>query len=173
MVDLNQLKYFVIDVDGTMTDSGIYYDDNGNEYKKFSTRDGEGIKLAKAIGFVFIVITGRKYLGTERRMKELNIDHFEQGVQDKYSYLLDYMLKNNISKNELAYIGDDINDLKAMSLAGFICCPSDSCIDVKNASNYCSTVNGGNGVVRDVIEYILRNRNQWDLVINQVYGIKK
>ena len=159
---MNQLAYFVIDVVGTMTDSGVYYDNCGNELKRFSTRDGEAIKLARSLGIKIIVITGRSCCATKRRMEELNVDFFAQAVLDKYACLAEYVRKNNIKKEELGYIGDDINDLKAMDLAGFIGCPSDSCREVIAKADYVSTVRGGQGAVRDVIEQHLRMTGQWE-----------
>ena len=147
--NLLEIKYLVIDVDGTMTDSGIYYDNNGNEFKRFSTRDGEAIKLARLMGIKTIVITGRKCQATERRMEELEVDFCAQGILNKYEYMLSYLAENSISKSELGYIGDDINDVKSMGLAGYVGCPADSCKEVKRIADYISSVNGGHGAVRD------------------------
>lgn len=168
---LDNIKYFIIDVDGTMTDSGIYYDDNGNELKRFSTRDGESIKLARSIGIKIVVITGRSCNATKRRMEELKIDYFAQGVLNKYDNLIGFMKQNNISKDEVGYIGDDINDLKAMSLAGFVGCPADSCKEVLSIAGFIAKRNGGAGAVRDVIEYVLRQRKQWDFALKKVYDV--
>ena len=168
---IKNIKYFIVDVDGTMTDSGIYYDDNGNELKRFSTRDGEAIKLAKSQGIKIVVITGRQCNATKRRMEELEIDYFAQGVLNKYDHLIDFMKQNGINKIEVGYIGDDINDLKAMTLAGFVGCPADSCKDVLSRADYIAKKNGGAGAVRDVVEYVLRQRKQWDLALKKVYDI--
>ena len=171
MIKYEQIEYIILDVDGTLTDSGIYYDDQGNELKRFSTRDGEAVKLARSLGMKIVVITGRKCMATDRRIKELKIDFCEQGIQNKYDYIQNFMNHHNIKKNQLGYIGDDINDLKAMSLAGFIGCPSDGCSEVKAIADYVSQVNGGAGAVRDVIEYILRKRGEWNKALKNVYDI--
>lgn len=171
MMELHKLRYFIIDVDGTMTDSGLFYDDNGNELKRFSTRDGESIKLARSLGIKIIVITGRNCGATERRMNELHVDFYEQGVLNKYEYVRKYLCEQEIHKEELGYIGDDINDLKAMSLAGFVGCPADSCLEVKAIADYISRLKGGFGAVRDVIEYVLRERNEWDKALSNVYKL--
>lgn len=170
-LDYEKLKYFILDVDGTLTDSGIYYDDHGNELKRFSTRDGESIKLARSVGIKIIVITGRKSGATERRVNELKIDFCEQGILNKYDYLSEFLTCNNINKDMVGYIGDDINDLKAMSLVGFVGCPADSCREVKDIANYISTKKGGEGAVRDVIEHVLRLRNDWNEALKRVYGV--
>lgn len=164
------MKYMVIDVDGTMTDGGIYYDENGNELKKFCTFDAAGFFAAHAAGIKIIVLTGRKCMATKRRMSELKVDYLFQGVKNKRSFLTQFICENNISKEELGYIGDDLNDLPGMKLAGFVACPSNSCEEVKGIANYISPVEGGKGVVRDVISCILKKEGVWDNVIKRIYG---
>lgn len=170
-MDLNKIKYIVIDVDGTMTDGGIYYDENGNETKKFCTKDAAGFFAARQVGIKILILTGRECMATTRRMKELKADYVIQNIKDKVSYLKDFMTRENVQADELGYIGDDLNDLPPMSLAGFVGCPSDSCREVKKRADYISNVNGGYGAVRDVIEYLLTQRNQWDEAVKNVYGI--
>lgn len=166
-----KIKYLVIDVDGTMTDAGIYYDENGNEWKKFCTKDAAGIFAARRTGIKIIIITGRECEATRRRMTELKVDFLEQNVKDKYSFLLQFMQDNNISKEELGYIGDDLNDLQSMMLAGFIGCPSDSCSEVIHAADYISSIRGGHGAVRDIIEHMLRNSGDWNKAVSEIYNI--
>ena len=102
------IKYIVIDVDGTLTDAGIYYDEKGNEVKKFSTKDAAGFFAARSVGIKTIVLTGRKCEATERRMKELKVDILCQDVRDKVSYIKQFMYKNKVHSEEIAYIGDDL-----------------------------------------------------------------
>ena len=87
------------------------------------------------------------------------------------AYLEKYFEKRRIKKEEVAYIGDDINDLKAMTLAGFVGCPADGCAEVKLAADYISGIKGGYGAVRDVIEYVLRQRDEWIPALKNVYGV--
>lgn len=164
-------KYLVIDVDGTMTDAGIYYDENGNETKKFCTKDAAGFFVAHQVGTKIMVLTGRECKATTRRMTEMKVEYLCQNVKDKISYLKKFMEENSISKEEIGYIGDDLNDLPSMKLCGFVGCPADACIEVKNIANYISGVNGGYGAVRDVIEYLLRESGEWEEAISNVYGI--
>ena len=165
-----QIKYLVLDVDGTMTDAGIYYDNTGNEIKKFCTRDGIGFMAARRAGIKLIVLTGRESLATTRRMQEMKIDYLYQKVGNKKEFLAGLMAEMNIAKESLGYIGDDINDYSAMSLAAFVGCPKDSCEQVKSIASYISDVCGGAGVVRDVVEYLLKQRGEWDSVICDMYG---
>ena len=168
---LKAIKYIVIDVDGTLTDSGIYYDEHGNELKKFSTRDAAGFFAATVAGIKTIIITGRECAATTRRMKELKADFTIQNVKNKEAYLRDYMAEHSIAKEQLAYIGDDLNDLAPMQLAGFIACPADSCQEVMRIADYISPIKGGYGAVRDVIENMLRYCGEWDDAVRNVYGI--
>ncbi|MDE7269346.1 MAG: hypothetical protein K2N81_02605, partial [Acetatifactor sp.] len=115
-----QIKYLVLDVDGTMTDAGIYYDNTGNEIKKFCTRDGIGFMAARRAGIKLIVLTGRESLATTRRMQEMKIDYLYQKVENKKEFLAGFLAEQNIAKENLGYIGDDINDYSAMSLAAFV-----------------------------------------------------
>lgn len=165
------LKLLVIDVDGTMTDGGIYYDEHGNEMKKFNTKDAAGFVAAHKAGIKTMVLTGRECAATFRRMKELNADYINQKVEDKYSFLRKFMNEHDMEKDDVGYIGDDINDLLPMQLAKFVGCPADSCQEVVSRADYVSSVCGGQGAVRDIIEYYLRENGIWTNVVCQVYGI--
>lgn len=166
-----EIKYLVIDVDGTMTDAGIYYDEYGNEMKKFCTKDAAGFFAAKELGIKIMVLTGRECKATERRMKEMKVEYLYQNVHDKVTFLRDFMVKNQISEEQIAYIGDDINDLAAMKLCGYVGCPEDSCKEVKKIADYISCEKGGNGAVRDIIEHLLKTENLWEKALSSVYGI--
>lgn len=165
-----KLKYIVIDVDGTMTDAGIYYDDNGNELKKFCTKDAAGFFAAHKVGIKIMVLTGRECKATTRRMTEMKVEYLCQNVKNKVDYLKKFMEKNNIKKDEIGYIGDDLNDLPPMMLCGFIGCPIDACEEVKTIADYISCVRGGDGAVRDVIEHLLRESNEWEEAVADIYG---
>lgn len=166
-----KIKLLVIDVDGTMTDAGVYYDEHGNELKKFSTKDAAGFFAAREAGMEIMVLTGRECVATTRRMNEMKVEYLYQNIKNKYIWLKKFIDENDISKDQIAYIGDDLNDLAAMKLVGFIGCPADSCIEVKEVADYVSCVNGGNGAVRDIIEYILKRSGEWKDAINKVYNI--
>ena len=164
-----EIKYLVIDVDGTMTDGGIYYDEYGNEYKKFCTKDAAGFFAAKESGIRIIVLTGRECEATSRRIKELHADFFFQNIKDKASFLKTFMEKHEIGKTEIGYIGDDLNDLASMQLTGFVGCPSDSAEEVIRLADYVSKKKGGRGAVRDV-EALLKDIGRWDEAVRKVYG---
>lgn len=170
MKDLEQIKYIVIDVDGTMTDAGIYYDEHGNELKKFCTKDAAGFFAAKNRGIKTMILTGRECEPVRRRMQELKADYVVQNIKDKKTYLLNFMSENDIQKEQIAYIGDDLNDYPGMVLCGFVGCPADSCEEIKAIADYISDVKGGDGAVRDVISYMLKQRGEWEQAIADVFG---
>lgn len=170
MSQFSGLKYLVIDVDGTLTDAGIYYDEHGNELKKFCTKDAAGFFAAKEMGIKTVVLTGRECAATARRMSELKVDYVFQNVKDKRSFLQMFIDDNHISKGQLGYIGDDLNDWLPMQLAAFKACPADSCEEIKEIADYVSTVNGGHGAVRDIIEHALRASGDWVGLVEKIYG---
>ena len=163
-----ELKLIVIDVDGTMTDAGVYYDERGNELKKFCTKDAAGFFAAHSVGIKIMVLTGRECAATTRRMTEMKVEYLYQNVKNKAEFLQTFMSQHKLKKEEVGYIGDDLNDLPPMMLVGYI---ADSCPEIKKIANYISVVNGGNGAVRDVIEHILHETGQWDNAISRVFGI--
>jgi len=165
-----KIKYLILDIDGTLTDGGVYYDETGNEIKKFCTKDGTGIILAIAAGITPVVLTGRECAATSRRMKELGVNSLYQGVRNKVEWIGNWMNENGISKEQVGYIGDDINDYSSMKLCGFVACPADSEEDIMEISDYVSKVSGGYGVVRDVVRYILKKENLWEEIIKKAYG---
>lgn len=151
-----KVKYLVMDVDGTLTDGKIYMGVNGEVCKAFNVKDGCGIydRLIPS-GTVPIIITGRESAIVLNRCHELGIKRVYQGISDKISKLFE--ITEDFS--EVAYIGDDINDLPCMksvkSAGGIVGCPADAVGAVKSIADYVSKYNGGEGAVRDFIEWIL------------------
>ena len=165
------IKYMILDVDGTLTDGGVYYDDKNNEIKKFCTKDGTGIIAAKTAGIEIIVLTGRECKATTRRMTELGVRIIHQNVKNKADWIRNWMKTNGIDKKMIGYIGDDINDLFPMRLCGFIGCPADAAEEIKGIADYISCITGGHGAVRDVIEWYLRKEGIWNRIINNEMGV--
>lgn len=168
---VEHIKYLVIDVDGTMTDAGIYYDEHGNELKKFCTKDGAGFFAAHYAGIKLMVLTGRECQATIRRMQEMKFEYIVQNIRDKSAYLEEFMKKNGIKREEIGYIGDDLNDLPPMKLCGFVGCPADACEEVKEYADYVASTKGGSGAVRDVICAMMKARGDWEQAVSAVYGI--
>ena len=167
-MSLDRLNFCILDVDGTMTDSGLYYGDLGGEYKKFSTRDYVGIMAAHYVGIKLLVVTGRESEITTRRMKELKVDYVFQGVKNKKKFVQEFMKKKGINSTNIGYIGDDLNDYCAMQLAGFKACPRDAADEIKQIADYISMLDGGKGVIQDTFRYILTQMGRWEGFMKEV-----
>lgn len=154
-----------MDVDGTLTDGKIYMGANGELMKAFNIKDGVGIHdILIPNGITPVIITGRKSEIVKMRCKELGIKEVYQGVSDKAVQLSELLDKNNNGFDCVAYIGDDINDLPCMNLVkqgcGLIGSPADAVDEVKQNSDFVSTKNGGDGAVREFIEWIIKKQQQ-------------
>ena len=146
-----------MDVDGTLTDGKIYMSADGEWCKAFHIKDGLGIKdLLPKYGIECAVITGRESKIVANRCRELNIRHVFQGVGDKVQCLQRLMNTLGLQAREIAYIGDDLNDLAVMSLCGVKGCPADAAKEIKAMSNFVSDCKGGEGAVREFIEFLTR-----------------
>lgn len=155
---MKNIKLIVLDVDGTMTDGKIYIDNNGIESKSFNVKDGFAIVNAIKYGIKFAIITGRSSKVVEKRAEELKIEELHQGVENKIETLDKILLKYNISYEETAYMGDDLNDISVMKRVGFSAAPADCIEAVSDIVSFKSKYKGGEGAVREFIEYLFDER---------------
>jgi len=153
------IKLILLDVDGTLTDSGIYHGNNGEELKKFNVKDGYAIVNAQELGIEFGIITGKESELVRTRANELNIKYLYQGISEKTLILDEIMQITGLQKEEIAYMGDDLNDIKIMKKVGFSGTPLDGVNEAKIIADFVSTKNGGEGAVREFIETILKREN--------------
>lgn len=153
-IDNTRIKMFLTDCDGCLTDGGMYYSEKGDELKKFNTLDGMGIKILKEKGIITGIITGETVSLNKRRAEKLNVDIFIEGCEDKYSKLIDLCNEKNIDTDEVVYVGDDINDLECLKNVGWACCPDNAVPEVKQVAKYISPRKGGEGCIRDIINYL-------------------
>lgn len=151
---LEKIKLLAMDVDGTLTDASMYYTKDGEYMKKFSTRDGMGMKLLQQIGLRTAIVTTETSDIVVARAKKLNVDKVIMGSTSKDKDIEAYCKEINISLEEVAYIGDDVNDIPIIEKAGFSACPADASRFVKNTVDYICQANGGNGAVREIAEMI-------------------
>lgn len=152
----DKIKLLVMDVDGTLTDGKINMGPEGELFKSFHIRDGYAInEMLPAHGIVPAIITGRTSKIVENRAKELHITELYQGRHDKLDTLKELMWKYDCQKENVAYIGDDILDIICMKECGLVGCPADACQQVKDLSNYICTCKGGEGAVREFVEYVI------------------
>ena len=156
MKQLDQIKLLVLDVDGTMTDGGVYITDQGNQFKKFNARDGLGIKEVMKIGIeVGIISHSLASEMVDTRANMLGIRYFYIGQQEKMEVLQEWVEEMGIDYDHVAYIGDDINDLEIMKKVGVAACPADSVEKIKSISKIVLKKKGGEGAVREFIDQYL------------------
>lgn len=155
---LKGIRLFATDVDGVLTDAGMYYSESGDEWKKFNTRDGMGIKLLQKAGLITAIVTQERTRLVARRAEKLAIPELHQGVMDKLSVIRDMAMRHGLSLREVAYIGDDVNDIEALQAVGFSAAPADGLPRVLKVVDYVCRQKGGEGAVRELAEMILRSR---------------
>lgn len=161
-INVSDIKMLLTDCDGCLTDSGMYYTENGDEIKKFNTKDGMAAALLKQCGIKVGIITGETRELNARRAEKLSIDILEQGCVNKLEKVMEIADKYHVNLHEIAYIGDDINDLEVVKMVGFGACPRDAAAKVREAAAYVCKAKGGEGVLREVAEQILRGRENHD-----------
>lgn len=151
------IKLFLVDCDGVLTDGGMYYLDNGIEAKKFNTRDGMAFKLLREKNIKVGIVTGENTEIVNNRFKKLKLDYLFMNVTDKLSIVTNLKRELNLNWDNILYIGDDLNDLEVMKKVGISACPLDAVNEIKQASQYISSKSGGYGVVRDVYNHFFAN----------------
>lgn len=157
---LRNIRLFATDVDGVLTDAGMYYSESGDEWKKFNTRDGMGIKLLQKAGLITAIVTQERTKLVARRAEKLAIPELHQGAMDKLSVIRDMAMRYSISLQQVAYIGDDVNDIEALKAVGFSAAPADGLPQVLGIVDYVCQKNGGEGAVRELAEMILQSRTE-------------
>jgi 3-deoxy-D-manno-octulosonate 8-phosphate phosphatase (KDO 8-P phosphatase) len=155
---LRGIRLFATDVDGVLTDAGMYYSESGDEWKKFNTHDGMGIKLLQKAGILTAIITQESTKIVMRRAQKLTIPEVHQGVYDKLAVLKELIARHGFSMDQVAYIGDDVNDLQALGAVGFSAAPADGMPPVLKTVRYVCKKKGGEGAVREVADLILAAR---------------
>ena len=154
--DFSKIKIFLSDVDGVLTDAGMYYTENGDEFKKFCTYDGMGFQILQKTGVKVGILTTEDRELNRRRAKKLGLDFDYHGAKDKLQIVKDLCAKENISLDEIAYIGDDVNCFEILSNVGVSACPMNAVSKIKSIPNIIQLQsNGGDGVVREFVELIL------------------
>ena len=153
--EIPEIKIFLTDCDGCLTDGGMYYSEHGDELKKFNTRDGMGFALLHKKRIVTGIVTSENVDLNRRRAQKLKLDVLEAGCRDKVAAVKVLCEKYNASLENVAYIGDDINDLDVIKIVGYGCCPADAMPQIREAAKYVTKAKGGEGVIREVVERII------------------
>ena len=162
---MKEINTIFLDVDGTLTDGKVYLDNGKNEFKAFNVKDGLMVVAAVKMGYEVIIMTGRKSEVVARRAAELGIEEYYQGVRDKKAALEKLMKEKGITYGNLAYLGDDLNDLAVMKEARFAGCPKDAAVEVKEISDLVSKSEGGNGAVREILTHLIKAKGEYHKLI--------
>ena len=163
---LQKIKLLALDVDGVLTDGSIYISPAGEVFKGFNAKDGMGISCALRSGLQIAVITGRQSPIVERRCEELGITLLQQGVKDKRLALQQMAQKLGLVREEIAYMGDDLNDIPAFKASGLNLVPADAAIEVMAVADIITKASGGRGAVREAITMILAAQDNWNVIVN-------
>ena len=158
---LGQIELLVMDVDGVLTDGGLWFDPNGLLQKRFDVRDGLGIRLLQQAGLQLAFLSGGKGGATEVRARQLGINHCMVGIKDKPAALERLQKQLNVTAAVTAFIGDDLNDLAVRHQVGLLVTPSDACLAVQYQADAVLKSRGGHGAVRELAEYILKAKGLW------------
>ncbi|MDR1835505.1 MAG: HAD hydrolase family protein [Fusobacteriaceae bacterium] len=169
---MKKIRLIALDVDGTLTDGRIRLDNTDNDTKAFSAKDGLGLEVWTRYGGISAIITGRTSHVVERRARENSVKYAEQGCRDKSSALRKIMELEKLGWEEVCFVGDDLNDLGALTKAGFSAAPADAVPEVRNRVDFVSSFPGGAGAVREVIVTIMRAQETWERVIADYLGEK-
>ncbi|WP_194976913.1 KdsC family phosphatase [Aquiflexum lacus] len=162
-----KIKLLITDVDGVLTDGGIIYDNGGVEYKRFNVKDGFIVAPLRKNGIMVGAITGRNSKVVENRCEELHFDFHYHGIKDKSKKLLEVLEVLEINLEEVAYIGDDLIDLPILKKVGFSACPADALPYVSEHVDFISSLQGGQGVFREVADLILQSKGLLSSIIDK------
>ncbi len=166
---LANLRLLAMDVDGVLTDGTIIVNEDGGETKHFSVLDGHGIRLWHRAGLKTALISGRASAPTQRRADQLEIEHVFQNCHHKLPVMKDLLKNIEMTPEQVVYIGDDLPDLPVIKYVGFGVAVANSVAPIKQHADYVTTCRGGNGAVREVIEYILKNTGRWDTLMERYF----
>ncbi len=156
---LQQVRLFISDVDGTLTDGALYYADAGQSWRRFHVHDGLGIRLLRQVGIHVALVSQESTVSVEERARKLGVEYCLGGIREKKRAVLELAEHMGLPLNCVAYIGDDLTDLEAIRIAGVSACPADAVPEVRRAVDYVCARPGGYGAVREFCMLILYSQN--------------
>ncbi len=162
------IKLILTDIDGVWTDGGMYYDNEGNELKKFHTYDSAGVLFAKKSNIEVGIITGEDTAIVKRRAAKLGVDLLFQGVKNKLELTEKLIAEKGLTWEEVAYIGDDLNDIELLQKVAISACPASAPEYVKALVKWVLKKNGGDGVFREFVEKILQQQGAWEPILQSI-----
>jgi 3-deoxy-D-manno-octulosonate 8-phosphate phosphatase (KDO 8-P phosphatase) len=160
--DVRRIRLLLLDVDGVLTDGTIVLHQDGTESKSFHIRDGAAIVWAQRAGFKIGLLSARTSEATEQRALQLGVSLVVQGATDKLTAYEQILREHSLSDADVAYMGDDLQDLPVLRKVGFSAAPADAAADVRTAVHWVSSQPGGRGAVRELIEHVLRAQGSWE-----------
>jgi 3-deoxy-D-manno-octulosonate 8-phosphate phosphatase (KDO 8-P phosphatase) len=155
------ISAFVFDMDGVLTDGSLLIMNDGVMIRRMHIKDGYALQLAVKKGYLIFVISGSNSLQVKERLLGLGVENVYMRVENKLKKLEELLIQFKAEKENILYMGDDIPDLEVMQYCGLACCPADAVSEIKNISKYISSVKGGEGCVRDVIEKVMKLQGKW------------
>ena len=161
---LEKLKYIraiLLDVDGVLTNGNLLLTESGEQLRQFNIKDGYALQLAVKRGIKIAALSGARSNGVEHRLRGLGIQDVFLGLDSKVEVYQNYLAQNNLTSEEVLFMGDDMPDLQVMTMVGLAVCPADAVEEIKAISHYISPKNGGEGCVRDIVEKVLKIQNLW------------
>ncbi len=165
---IDNVKLVVFDIDGVLTDGSIIWQYSaGWNAKVFDVKDGFGILLLLKAGIEVAFISGRQSIAVDHRAKDLGVKHVVQGVDDKLAALREIMLKTGVREEEIAFVGDDLNDLPVLRRVGFAAAPADAVAEVKQVAEYVAKTPGGHGCAREIAEKVLKAQDRWAGIVEK------
>ena len=163
---MNGITTFIFDVDGVLTDGTVQLLPNGEQSRKMSIKDGYALQLAIKKGYRIAIISGGRSESVVSRLQGLGIKDIYTAITDKQEKLQDYVFEHDLRWEEVIFMGDDIPDYQVMCMVGLACAPADAATEIKSIASYISTVNGGYGCARDIIEKVLKLNGHWPMDTN-------
>ncbi len=167
---LAAVKMVVMDVDGVLTDGSVYVTPSGEEMKRFNIWDGAGIGLLHRAGIKTAIISSRSSPAVERRAAELGVGEVRQGVSDKLSAFREILSRSKVGEGEICYVGDDLNDIPILKIAGVPVAVGNARPEVKEAARVVTRARGGEGAIRELAELVIRAQGKWDGVLERLLG---
>jgi 3-deoxy-D-manno-octulosonate 8-phosphate phosphatase (KDO 8-P phosphatase) len=160
-------KLVITDIDGVWTDGGMYYDQQGNEWKKFNTSDSAGVLFLRLAEIPLVIMTGEDTEIVRRRAEKLRVEHLYQGVKDKLRTAIELTQKMGVNLHEVAFIGDDLGDMPLLRKVGFSACPFNSPDYVKSLVHLVTEKSGGDGAFREFVEHVLNSTGDLNRILEQ------
>lgn len=162
-----RIKLFLMDCDGVLTDARIWVLENGEDQKAFNTRDGLGLDLLHRAGLKSGVISGRVSSALTRRAEKLGMSYVRQGCEDKEQAFAEILVDAGLTNAEVAFAGDDLNDIPLMLQSGLAIAVADAAIETREHAHYITQARGGHGAVREAVELILKSQNKWEELLRR------